>query len=103
MEITYIHHVDLHFLFSAGAFHICKVTTGGIFGDNTFILNQPHSMRAVALIRSYVFVLNRDRFHEMEKNHPKLLFIMQQVLLKSLAMSGEMTVQQLYPAPWKAI
>ena len=46
-------------------------------------------MRAVALIRSFVFVLSRDRFHDMEKNHPKLLFMLQQVLLKSLAMTGE--------------
>lgn len=60
-------------------------------------------MRAVALTRSFVFSLTRERFHDMEKNHPKLLFMLQQVLLKSTAMTGELTVQQLYPSPWTAI
>jgi len=54
-------------------------------------LGQPHSLRAVALNQSVMWVLDRDAYLRMSENDSSLCILVQHCLLKSLSASATLS------------
>jgi hypothetical protein len=51
---------------------INKVSSGGIFGTDAFLLNLPHRCRALAIADTLVWSIARSDLARMEVTHPKV-------------------------------
>ena len=79
-------------LLSKPVTRLSKVSSGGIFGIDAFLLNLPHRCRALTVTECHIWRIDRSSLAKMEVRHPKLCLIIQQVLLKSMALLSNATV-----------
>ena len=76
----------------AAVVRINKVSSGGIFGTDAFLLNLPHRCRALTLSETSLWSITRPDLALLEVQHPKLCLIIQQVMLKSMALLSNATL-----------
>lgn len=67
---------------------VLRYDAGGIIGELDFTLRQPRSFSSEALENTVVYVLSRDDFSTMEKEHPQIAIGVQHRLLTSLSVSA---------------
>ena len=71
---------------------INKVSSGGMFGTDAFLLNLPHRCRALTLSDTTLWSITRPDLASLELQYPKLCLIIQQVMLKSMALLSNATL-----------
>ena len=80
--------------------HLCvpmqrhsKISSGGVFGEESFLICRPCSIRAVAVTPVSLWRLDAGALVRMETRHPSLCILVQQVLLKSMAIRSSTRIQ----------
>jgi CRP-like cAMP-binding protein len=75
---------------------INKISAGGVFGSDTFLLNLPRPHRALAICDCVIWFIDKEQLAQMEVNNPRLCILTQHVLLKSMALLANSS-KSLYP------
>eukprot|EP01041_Mallomonas_annulata_P006865 gene6865-13910_t len=77
--------VDVHYVLGS---RVNKVLAGGVFGESSFFLDKPHSMRAIPSTQCVLWTLNKNSLARMNSENPQLCILIQHLLLKSMALSA---------------
>lgn len=76
--------------------HRATFAKGGFFGDMSFLDNQNRSANAVvSSVDAILFVLSRDKFHEIIKNYPEVGIIFYEKLAYQLSLRMRTNVMEL--------
>lgn len=68
---------------------IMKISSGGIFGQESFFLGSfSNPIKGLCITSCKLWKLSREKFSKMEEDEPKLCILLQHLLLKSLSISS---------------
>ena len=71
----------------AGRRRLFRYDEGGVFGQITYILNQPRNLNAETATAGSLYMLHRKDFLAMSRDHPALALAVHTALLKSVCLT----------------